>query len=326
MNRKIFIRISLIIIFWLLFWTSPHNLLFLLNNRSCSFDDIDVCQNPYLTKRTLVYMLCGCAGFGNDINQLLAAFAYSVATKRRFIIDDRLWNYGNFTDHFRLPSGEYYVNVNRFLVIRNDTFNNQTEHLIMTRLNDEMYQFWFAVRFSHSLEMTRPVAQYVWKSISKQTLEFIQQQRIQNLSNYIGIHIRRGDKKIEAREIPLNDYISTLEKLIHNNQMLPNIFVASDDHSVIDKLHQMKPTWKFLNLFNNSYRMKSLGHFQKHFNSLSAEQKFYETNILMTEIQMLIDAKYLVCGVASSICRLVQLLRYQHPSTAISLNRAWHET
>jgi len=147
----------------------------------------------------------GGAGFCSELNQILIAFAYSVTTKRQFLIDSRQWNYGNFADYFNLPSTNYYPQSNRTFLVENNRKNDLIDHLQTTRVGTQLGQFWLATQQVHSIPIKRRVAHYLWKSMSNETFKFIQTYRIRNLSNYIGIHIRKGDKLMkEAREIPLD--------------------------------------------------------------------------------------------------------------------------
>lgn len=298
-----------------------------LKQRFCSFNDIDACQSSYWTKRTFLYIIWGRVGFCSELNQLLLAFAYSVSTKRRFIIDSRHWNYGKFSHYFNLPSTNYYEINNRTFIQKDTKYNTRIMHLKTTRIGSQVSKFWYATRSVQTIPVKRHVAHYLWKSLSKQTFTFIQNNRIPNLSNYIGIHVRKGDKLAsEARSVSLRKYISTIEGLINTNKTSMQIFVASDDHSVIGQLRQLKSMWTFFSLTYDHQQNTSSGHFQNRFNRLTYEQRINETKLFMCELQMLIDAKYVLCGMSSNVCRLVQILRKQHSSTTISLDRRWYGT
>jgi hypothetical protein len=302
-----------------------HSLVISLRKQFCSFDDISACQ---ISNRTFLYIIWGRAGFGSELNQLLLAFAYSVATKRQFLINDRHWNYGHFIDYFNLPLSSNYSQFNYTFLTENNRENDRIDHLQTTRIGVQVGKFWRATQAVRSMAIKRLVAHYLWKSMSNETFKFIQTYRIRNLSTYIGIHIRKGDKiKKEAREIPLEKYITAIERILKVNKTIKHIFVASDDYTVIEQLRQLKPKWNFLSLHDNSsQRTKTIGHFQGRFNRLSIEQKLNETRLLMCELQLLMDSQYVVCGMSSNVCRLVQILRHQHPSTAISLDRGWYGT
>jgi hypothetical protein len=183
---------------------------------SCSFDNISACQISNITNRTFLYIIWGGAGFCSELNQILLAFAYSVATKRQFLIDSRSWNYGNFADYFYLPSTNYYSQSNRTFLVENNHQNDPINHLKTTRIGSQVRQFWLATRQVQSILIKRRVAHFLWKSMSNETLKFIETCRIRILSNYISIHIRKGDKlKNEAREISLNKYIKAIERVLH---------------------------------------------------------------------------------------------------------------
>ena len=290
----------------------------------CSFDNINACQISNMTKRTFVYIMWGGAGFGSELNQLILAFAYSVSTKRQFLVDSQGWNYGNFFDYFNVPSMKYYYQFNRTFLVENSHQNDKIDHLKTTRIGGQVRHFWLATQHLQSIEIKRRVAHYLWKSISNQTFEFIQKCKLKNVSNYIGIHIRKGDKlKKEAHEISLNKYINITQRLLIKNKNIEKIFVASDDRLVIQQLRKLKPKWNFINI---DRKLNRTGHFQSNFNQLSEKEKLNETRLFLCELQMLIDADYVLCGMSSNVCRLVQILRYQHPSTMISLDRSWYGT
>jgi hypothetical protein len=294
--------------------------------RFCSFDDIAACQISSITNRTFLYIAYDDAGFGSELNQLLLAFAYSVTTKRQFLINDGHWNYGHFIDYFNLPSSNNYSQFNYTFLTENNHENESIDHLQISRYGTPIDEFWRATQQVQSIAIKRRVAHYLWKSMSNETFKFIQTYRIRSLSNYIGIHIRKGDKiKTEAHEIPLEKYVTAIERILKANKTIKHIFVASDDYRVVEQLRQLKPKWNFLSLHDhNSQRKKTIGHFQHDFNRLSKEQKLNETRLLMCELQILMDSQYVVCGMSSNICRLVQILRHQDPSTVISLDGSWH--
>ncbi|CAF0889894.1 unnamed protein product [Adineta ricciae] len=278
--------------------------------------------------RTFLYISWNRAGFCSEFNQLLLAFAYSIFTKRYFLIDSRLWNYGRLSDYFDIPFNNNYPSINRTFLSDNSRINDQIAHLKTTRIGTQVRRFWIATQPVHSIMLKRQAAHYLWRTMSNETRKFVERYRIGNISNSIGIHIRKGDKiGKEAREIPLKKYIKSIERLFKKDHRLQQIFVASDDRTVINKLRRLKPIWHFVSIHdNNNDTSNRTGHFQFSFNLLPRKQKLVETRLLLTELQMLIDSKFVVCGMSSNVCRLIQTLRYQHPSTVISLDHSWRAT
>lgn len=296
--------------------------------RNCSFDHIDVCQagGPG-TNGTFLYIIWGEAGFGSELNQLLLAFAYSVASKRQFLIDSRLWNYGNLSDYFRLAPIGFTSSTNYTFLVEDNRENERIQHLRTTRTGIQVSRFWRATGHVQNIESKRRVAHYFWATMSNETQSFVQQCRPGNLSNYIGVHVRRGDKLVnEAGSIPLVNYINRIEKIVQQNQN-QNIFVASDDPSTTDDFRKLKPQWTFISVSSTDQkRTGSDGHRQREFNRLDRGRKRFQTHLLICQLQMLIDANYVFCTMSSNICRLIQILRHQPPSTMISLDRSWYAT
>jgi hypothetical protein len=63
-------------------------------------------------------------------------------------------------------------------------------------------------------------------------------------AKYIGFHIRRGDKHVEAQEMPISIYIKIAETISD----VRTAFVATDDYMVINELKASYPTWHFYTL------------------------------------------------------------------------------
>ena len=70
-------------------------------------------------------------------------------------------------------------------MIENNRQNDLIDHLKTTRVGTQVVKFWIATRFIQSIAIKRQVAHFLWKSISNETLKFIETCRIKNLTNYI---------------------------------------------------------------------------------------------------------------------------------------------
>ena len=276
-----------------------------------------------LNHRKFLYICGGGGGFGSEINQLLLGFAYSVVSGRQFLIDTEQWNYGQFRDFFTFPEG-----FNRSLpyqtMVLNDSVNQPIQYLKSNHVGRQLVVFQEATRHVHAIKAKRPVAHYFWRLLTNETAAFMERCRVKNLSDYIGVHVRRGDKSIsEAKNVPVMNYIQKIEETFPAKKG-HTVFVTSDDSSVLDEFPRLRPTWMFASIIkNNSYTLNYTGHVQFRFNNLPAKEKLHQTRALLCEIQMLINAEYVFCTMSSNICRLVQILRHQDPSTVFSLDREW---
>jgi hypothetical protein len=101
------------------------------------------------------------------------------------------------------------------------------------------------------------------------------------------------------------------------------IFVASDQHDVINELRYLRPHWQFVQL--DSHVDRSIyGHKQSTFNRLPSHTKLECTRHLLVELEILSRVNYVVCTFSSNICRFVQIIRNQKPDTVLSLDEEWH--
>ncbi|CAF1660088.1 unnamed protein product, partial [Didymodactylos carnosus] len=160
---------------------------------------------------------------------------------------------------------------------------------------------------------------FLWNHISDETTRFINH-IFENVSSLIippfyGLHIRRTDKKFEAKYKSTLDYITGLEKLLSSgNKSKLNVFIATDDSNIMNEIIQLKPAWNFFRLINRDPRRHDLAN----------DQKLYETRIFMSELTLMIKAQGIVCTMSSNVCRLIQILRYQSETTVLSLDTSWH--
>jgi hypothetical protein len=210
------------------------------SNKICSFQDIDACQ--HIVNRSLLFELSHEAGFASEINNLLNAFAYSVATRRRLFIDGKGWNYGQFETYFDVNKGHFspllphsfYCQSRKFVYLKETTVSES--HLRTSRdvggyfhaLNNVLINF-EKMRDKQNLtrlgtiEIKRYVAQYLWATISRRTEGTMKKlMKDASLPNNItfAIHVRQGDKVKEAHSLPLLAYIHGIEKLasIYNGE------------------------------------------------------------------------------------------------------------
>lgn len=202
--------------------------------QQCSLVNIDTCQQ--IADRSLLFRLHNTAGFTSEFNNLIRAFIFAIETRRRFLVDDQLWNYGSFSSFFNisqghfspwLPSSSYCLQRKFVHFIEYD--GNQTsapEHLAVSRgigggyeeLNLKMKSLENHTRI---LQMKRTVAQYFWNTMNRQTRDFIIDEiKKVNLKNLtFGLHIRRGDKLLsEAQFIRLENYINGVEYFLSTSR------------------------------------------------------------------------------------------------------------
>lgn len=127
--------------------------------------------------------------------------------------------------------------------------------------------------------------------------------------DYIGVHIRRGDKLInEANKVGVIDFIKLIEKM---NLSSENIFIATDDYSVINEFIELRPRWKIKSLVTNHEN----GHLQSDFNSKSNNDIKKNTISVINDIEILKNSKVYIGSITSNFTKLISILRNNYDST-----------
>jgi hypothetical protein len=204
-----------------------------VNIQQCSLENIDACQ--HINNRTLLFRLHWRAGFTSELNNLLRAFIYAIKTRRRFLVDDKFWNYGSFSSFFNISKGHFSPCLPSFSTCIHrksvDFINYKPdnkslpEHLAISRDMDLSFSSLNAMMKSfgknnQTLFMKRMVADYLWKTLNNETRNFIDQylNKIQVNNIKYGVHIRRGDKLVmEAKNISMEKYINGIEYFMNKH-------------------------------------------------------------------------------------------------------------
>ena len=132
----------------------------------------------------------------------------------------------------------------------------------------------------------------------------------------LGIHIRSGDKITtgEMKEIPLADYISAIKAMASNKTEVVNIYLMTDNMSIIDKLKEIsEPNWIF-HMMEPPIPFTE-GHDQRTFNSKLNQDKILALYHFLAEIYILQRCPNIICTYSSNIGRFLHLTR--EPKTTI---------
>ena len=138
-------------------------------------------------------------------------------------------------------------------------------------------------------------------------------------SNYIGVHIRRGDKitSEEMKEIHLDNYVNTI---VAHKTISTNVYIATDDVSIINDL-MPKLSGLGFNLYYNTFN-QSQGFNEASYNQASRQVKREETLNVLLDMEVLIHAKFFIGTYTSNLSRVVPFfLGLDH---CISLDNDWN--
>ena len=150
--------------------------------------------------------------------------------------------------------------------------------------------------------------------------ELIRKRLLINLpDDYIGLHIRRGDKiaSQEMNNIHLDRYV---DEAIKHRDASRNVFVATDDISVVDYLIPKFKEYDMIVFYNNLN--KSHGHNEAIFNQSSKQYRYEETINVLLEMDILIHSLYFVGTYTSNLSRVVPF--FLGLDKCISLDNDWH--
>lgn len=117
--------------------------------------------------------------------------------------------------------------------------------------------------------------------------------RISLPKRYVSMHIRRGDKHIEAPHTGVSAYMEKLREFSE----VKDCFVATDDHTVIKELKQNYPEYSFYTLVSGS----AAGYDQRTFEKKDCNVRKQEMLDLFADITILKKAECFVGTLSSNI-------------------------
>ena len=155
-----------------------------------------------------------------------------------------------------------------------------------------------------------------------QNIRNLLRQRIDALklpTDYIGVHIRRGDKitSKEMQEIHLDNYVNTILK---HKSIGSNVYIATDDTSIINDIKEKLCPHDF-NIFYN-YLNKSNGFNETNFNNSSKLSRQEETLNVLLDMEVLIHSKFFIGTYTSNLSRVVPF--FLGLDKCISLDNDWN--
>lgn len=118
---------------------------------------------------------------------------------------------------------------------------------------------------------------------------------------YIGIHIRSGDKVTEAKLSPVDDYIN----YIKNISPIKNLFVLTDNYSIIKELNKNYTDYKVYTFCQENEKGFSEGEY----NSLGKEAKKTMTTKLLTDTEVLSKSVVFIGTLSSNVGIFVGMRR-----------------
>lgn len=134
------------------------------------------------------------------------------------------------------------------------------------------------------LQAASVVIQQIWKFqpvVQREITEAVA--RLALPKDYVGFHIRRGDKILEIKGVSTADYLRKAEQQTN----LRSAFIASDDYKVITEVKENFPDWTIYTLYDEAAQ----GHSQIAFDRQNKESLYKDIIKLLADIEILYAAQ-----------------------------------
>ena len=126
---------------------------------------------------------------------------------------------------------------------------------------------------------------------------------------YIGVHIRSGEKFTEATPFGVESYVRKLEE----NSQLQHVFVATDDYTNVETLRATRPQWTLYHACDPADR----GYDQARYEALSREKKRTDLLDLLVDVEILSHSSFFLGTFTSNVGMFVGLRVSSDRSTGL---------
>ncbi len=123
--------------------------------------------------------------------------------------------------------------------------------------------------------------------------------------DYIGMHIRRGDK-IKSKEMDHFSLDSYVREIVNCKHKTRNVYIATDDISIIDSFKR-KLGSEYNVLYNKG--AKSKGFNEAKFNKKSRKTRFWDMKMTLLDVEILSASSFFIGTYSSNLSRIVPCLR-----------------
>lgn len=297
--------------------------------------------NNSFNKRTLIYRLGFRYGFFSEYNNMILAMLYCLENKIRFVLYSKNANFGyekGWTDYF-LPFCE--ENINDFHSKHNH--RDPLSTIFLERNHPLVYlykmihpthfltfQLWNKIRdkkFENKIyniselgisgdlqEACNVLVKLTWQyNLNTQNAVNAIISSVKLPENYIGLHIRRGDKTIETDLLDEQKYMDKAKSLSD----LKNLFVFTDDYQVIENMQSEYKNFAIYTLCDKSER----GYFQEEFQKKEKTVIKRTREILFASIDILSKAQLFIGTFSSNPGMFLGMRMPKNKTTSIDLDR-----
>ena len=273
--------------------------------------------------KRLLFRLGSDAGFFSEYNNMVIVIYYCMCNDIQFLLYSKDANFSykyGWTDYFEPFCEEYFYEGNNLFNLRYDRLCMRGKRIKLKYMLFQLYMLHNNIDYltydifykargmdvdqvqkipelgleGSLVDNCRAINSMIWRYNKVTSLEI--SKRILDVKlpkTYVSVHIRRGDKKIEADYIDIKKYMV----LVSEKTNCKNIFVATDDYSVYEEVCVKYPDWNF---YTNT-RPSSRGYDQRTFEKKDVEIKKDEILDLFTTIEIMAKSILFVGTLNSNI-------------------------
>jgi hypothetical protein len=263
------------------------------------------------------------SGLASGLNNMLNAAMYAYSLNLTCIPVANTWNYGNFDSIFDPISScaNFDLYDRRNIEVWYYEVVSIQEPLRKLNLSD-----WKSKRtVTQALLRIRPNIQEIVEPLVLSS--FLSSGDCSEKKLSIGIHIRRGDKLNESKNVPTKLYLEAAKLILAKKKLSIDqvvVYAASDSTSALKKL---KRQWNSTIATSPRLRLDILpmripdGHVQSAWDLQRGDFKHRRTIQFLAELETLARCDYVICTYSSNVCRFLQIIRTQKKNTILSLDQ-----
>ncbi|CDF38740.1 Alpha-(1,6)-fucosyltransferase fragment, family GT23 [Chondrus crispus] len=168
--------------------------------------------------------------------------------------------------------------------------------------------------------LSRELAKRLWRlneATAAAVRVVLEEASVWGAGEYVGVHVRRGDKSKEVADVPLWRYAAAV-RAVSGEEMA--VFVAADDGASVRGLRQLLAGRKVVAIRGAEGRG---GHDQLATNRGYMKENYGRVVELLAEVEALRGAKVFVGTFSSNLGRLVHVLREGDERNSVSLDDRW---
>ncbi len=274
-------------------------------------------SNP-LSPTLIQYVETKYNGFGAQFLRMVDALALATVLSARFEVGTRkYWNYGCAAWRGWACYFDGHSNSMRSDCIELEDWAVTTAVPPCLRVTTDKSAARAAAilrQIDRPLDISRLLARQLWVLNKRTSFDVAQLDQTAQLP-YIGLHIRRGDKKSEVTPVHAIKYVYAVDCIDPYRKL--DIYIATDDGSVLPSLRALLAPRRVITQPDAPARH---GHSQLRSNQNYLKRNRHVVTALIGDIEALRHATYFIGTFSSNLSRLVHLLRR---NASFSLDNRW---